>query len=45
MVAEATTCVFRPPAAAPAANALIAIESAFAVHGLTLKTARPATAR
>jgi len=37
MVAGAATCVFRPPAAAPPANAVIAIESAFPARWLTLQ--------
>jgi hypothetical protein len=36
MVAGAATCVFRPPAAAPPANAAIAIKCAFPARGLTL---------
>ena len=37
MVAGAATCVFRPTAAAPPANAVIAIESAFPARGLTVQ--------
>ena len=41
MVAGAATCVFRPPAAAaPPANAVIAIESAFPARRLTLSRRR-----
>jgi hypothetical protein len=37
MVAGAATCVFRPTAAAPPANAVAVIESAFPALGLTLQ--------
>jgi hypothetical protein len=36
-VAGAATWVFRPPAAAPPANAVIAIETAFPARGLTFQ--------
>jgi hypothetical protein len=41
MVAGAATCVFRPSAAAPPANAMTAIESAFPAPGLTLEDGMP----